>query len=111
MLKIVKRLIEKRKHAKRAKIERAVLLDREGTKRWYDVEDDLPPFDEWLLGYSEVFGSYYICKYRPSRGWVGLNNDSLANISQWCDEPLFMPFELRNEVSVFYAEKHGFKVQ
>lgn len=102
---------EKRKDKQRAKIERAILLEREGSKRWYSCDEDLPPPDEWLIGYTEVFGSYFICKYMPSRGWVAPNNDALANISHWCDEQLFLPFEMRNKVSVFYAEKHGFRVE
>lgn len=94
-----------------ARKDRAILLDREGSKRWYDSQDDLPLTADWVVGYTEVFGTYYICQFIPSRGWVNMNGDSLANISQWCDDGLYLPFEIRNELNTYLAEKHGFKIQ
>ena len=111
MKNLFRNFCEKRKSKKFAQIERAVLLETKGVKRWYDADDDLPRSNEWLLGYSEIFGTYHICKFYPSRGWVGMSGDALTAISHWCEDELFLPFEIRNEVSAYYAEKHGFKLQ
>jgi hypothetical protein len=83
----------------------------DSVKRWHTVEEDLPPPDQWVLGYCEIFGLYYICKFAPSRGWVSVSRETLVAVSHWCEDALFMPFEIRNELDSYYAQKHGFKVQ
>jgi hypothetical protein len=91
-------------------IKRAILLEHNGTKRWYEVEDVLPETGRWVLGYTEVFGSYHLCQYLPARGWQLMDGAMLANISHWCDDFIFMPFEIRNEVDELLAKKHGFRM-
>lgn len=87
---------------------KALLYENTGT--WLDVAEHQPIEGEYFLVYSDVFGTYWVAKFNPRRGWENIENESLKHVSHFCDQPLSLPFEIRNCINYFLAEKNGFRV-
>lgn len=76
--------------------------------RWYCVTEQLPEIDRWVLGYSKVFGAYYLCKFDPQAGWIGPGkSQSYKEMTYWLDQDFFMPFEFTNEIDEYLARQRG----
>lgn len=62
---------------------------------WYDAREHLPEEGRRVIGYSAVYGRYYLTKFFPYRGWVDGNTDEdLSTMTHWLDMDLPFNFPI-----------------
>jgi hypothetical protein len=76
--------------------------------RWHEVDEEMPGNDDPYLVYSSVYGSYYIAKWSPSRGWLTLKGEAFTVITHWNDQELTLCFPIRHSIDEEQATKYGF---
>lgn len=77
--------------------------------RWYTCPEHLPEEGLIVLGYSDVYQSYYLSKWSSCRGWLGQDNDDIRIITHWCDVSLTLPFPVGNGINEEKAKEHNLK--
>lgn len=77
---------------------------------WYPAEEHLPDNGKFVIGYSDIYGSYHICVFYAHKGWVDLaDGANYKAITHWLDMDIPFPFENRNEYCEESAKKYGIK--
>ncbi len=74
--------------------------------QWFEVSEHIPQEDKIVLGYSEVYGEYILCKWTATRGWLSQRDDHLPIITHWCDLELPLNFEVTGRANEEIAKKH-----
>lgn len=81
----------KRKHTKKE-----LFNKRFATKTYIAVEEHQPEIGRFVICYSQDMETYFIAKFNPGSGWRDIDGSILINISHWCDDELFLPFEFKD---------------
>lgn len=76
-------------------------------KRWYMVEEALPEPYRWVLIYSEVFNSYNVGYLDPRIGWAETKFKTYKDVTAWCDDELFLPYEATGQLNEELARELG----
>lgn len=79
-------------------------------KKWYCVKEHLPE-DEHLVYplYCAVDETYYLGRYNRAQGWLNVLGRPYEIITHWCDDPIFMPFNLSGDFNSQMAKEYNYR--
>ena len=77
------------------------------TVMYYQVQEHIPEEGRYIIGYSEITGSYHLCRHSMLLGWRDVKGIELKCITHWLDMHIPMPFAITNQIDEKAANKYG----